>query len=289
MKEDAPFLWTIFCFAFVVGTYFWCRHKRQYNRILSFAVSALVAVVVVSCLSLVHVIFVLIPEMRAGPNYPSGWLRSEDPAIVRIIQLRAQPFFDQRFGDERVVGVRFRGTEVEDSDLLLLGRFTFLESVSLGDTKIGDPGLWNLRQCKSLKSLGLAKARVSDRGLASLTELHNLEDLELAQTNVTDEGVKALAEIPTLRRLGLDGTQITSAGVATLAKLRKLEALSLNHTMVSDASIEDLQRMPSLREVSVLGCPITDAGAERLISAMPNCKVLRGKKTAVPNTMETER
>lgn len=277
MKEDSPFLWTIYClgFAIVVGSYFLCRHKRRHDRIHSFTVSAIAAVVVGFCLFLVHFIFVVFPEIQAGPHYPGGWLQSDDPAIMRIVELRAQPFFDQRFGDERVVDVRFRATDVADTDLSLLGRFTFLESLNLYATKIGDPGLSNLRQCKSLKSLNLAKTPVSDRGLASLTELRNLEDLELAETNVTDEGVKSLAEIPTLRRLGLDGTQITSGGVAMLANLRRLESLSLNYTMVSDASIEHLQRMPSLRKVSVLGCPITDAGAGRLRRTMPNCKVVR--------------
>ena len=77
-------------------------------------------------------------------------------------------------------------------------------------------------------------------------------------TAVTDKGIAHLASLAQLTDLRLDSVTLTDAGVRPLESLGRLKVLNLYHTLV------------------------TDKGFEQLKAALPGCKIIWDRESALP-------
>jgi hypothetical protein len=181
-----------------------------------------------------------------------------------------------------------RNKQLNDADLLALGRFPFLHQLQLGSDQVTDLGLEALKPFTMLRLLDLTGARITDSGLKAFRGFTDLKSLHLSGTSVTDAGLTELRELPQLqwlflngtnvtdaglphiralaglKHLGLGGTRVTDPGLLALKELRSLMNLDLHNTQVSDAGVAALKEFKSLRYLDLARCHITDAGLEHL-------------------------
>ncbi|HMD54167.1 MAG TPA: leucine-rich repeat domain-containing protein [Phycisphaerae bacterium] len=90
--------------------------------------------------------------------------------------------------------------------------------LELVETNITDSGLKELAKFTSLQSLDIEDTQVTDAGLKELEGLTQLEDLYISFNQVTDAGLKELKGFKQLRLLFIVKTQVTDAGISDLQK-----------------------------------------------------------------------
>lgn len=165
-----------------------------------------------------------------------------------------------------LVSLDFRGTDIDDTDLLNLPQLDHLETLYLRGRNISDVGLASLTGMKQLKNLWLTDTKISDEGLKSIKNFAQLESLVLSGCEaVTDRGLAHLSELKSLGDLWLNGTQVTDAGLPHLSELIQLEMLVLpaNKT-ITDAGLVHLKTLTHIRDLWVNGAAISDAGLAHL-------------------------
>ncbi len=199
------------------------------------------------------------------------------------------------------------GTSVTDAGLVHVQKLTTLLDVRLGNTRITDAGLERIKRSSKLAQLSVLKTRVTDRGIQHLLGLTNLVFLDLNATQVSDAGLEQLINLHELQSLSLSGSRVTDAGIdhlKGLPKLTKLEwadmrlteevlkrlqglpnlmHLFANEPPMTDEGLELLKALSNLTELSVYKSAITPDWAEKLRTALPNCKLVLKVKGADGN------
>ena len=94
---------------------------------------------------------------------------------------------------------------------------------------------------------------------------------------------EALASLHNLRRITLDYTTVNDAGLAVLHSLPGLQEISLDATDVSDKSVETLKAMGGLKSLNLYHTLVTEKGMHELAAALPACKIIFDRDSALPN------
>ncbi len=131
-----------------------------------------------------------------------------------------------------------------------LHQLTYLQSLKLNGTTIGDAALAVLAQVQALRTLDVSETEVTDQGVAHLAALRDLEDLSLRGTRITDTGLRIVCTLPRLRNLDISATQVTDEGIEVLAKCAHLHSLNIGATNM------------------------TMSGANRLRELLPRCEIV---------------
>ncbi len=166
--------------------------------------------------------------------------------------------------------IRVESREIYDGDLAVLGRFTGLQVLDLGEAEgITDSGLRQLGTFKQLKRLTLAGDRLSGLGFRHLLGLPKLTDLKLYSAgNLTDKGIAAIADIPHLNGLTLWWAKsLTDDQLAVLARQTALERLKLwGAKRVTDEGLRHVASLAHLKSFSLSAGRVTPKGVACLVS-----------------------
>jgi hypothetical protein len=143
----------------------------------------------------------------------------------------------------------------------------------------------------------LALGEVNPAALAKLPRMPRLESLIIESGVVTDEALQCILGMPQLQRLTLPSALLKSRGMATIGSRTKLTSLnlnrssladqdfvhlmklplqnlSLNQTNTSDAAIPLISQLKALKELNIEYTNITEDGVQRLLRALPQCKIV---------------
>lgn len=165
------------------------------------------------------------------------WVVFEDSKVTDqdLAQLAGQPF-------ENLDELDIDGTQITDSGLLHVKRFSKLRGLHANNTKITDAGLVHLSGMPSLMILSIENTQVSGKGLACLADLPELRLLDLNKTPITDSDLSYLKGVKNLKHLWLENTRITDAGVVHLLQLKQLDKLKISGTQISEDGILQLKK-----------------------------------------------
>jgi hypothetical protein len=163
---------------------------------------------------------------------------------------------------DRVVSVCFRGSEINDADLVHLEPLPNIEVMNLAYTRVTDAGLVHLEGLTNLQRLSLHHTHIT--GLEHLKGLTKLSDLSLDNTQVTDSGLQHLTVLTSLKTLYLNNTQITDAGLVHLKGLTNLQSLNLHHTHKTSTGLEHLKGLTNLNRLTLDNTQVTDSGLQHL-------------------------
>eukprot|EP00526_Cylindrotheca_closterium_P006869 CAMPEP_0113605442 /NCGR_PEP_ID=MMETSP0017_2-20120614/2331_1 /TAXON_ID=2856 /ORGANISM="Cylindrotheca closterium" /LENGTH=743 /DNA_ID=CAMNT_0000513935 /DNA_START=1382 /DNA_END=3613 /DNA_ORIENTATION=+ /assembly_acc=CAM_ASM_000147 len=167
---------------------------------------------------------------------------------------------------------------VSNTGLRHLGQLTALESLNLDSRDIGDEGLYHLRHLKNLKALDIFSGRITDSGCSMISKIKSLESLELCGGLISDLGCAMLASLENLTSLNLSqNDSITDRGAAALSALSNLRALNLSNTRVTSSAFGHFESLTNLQSLALYGCDgLEDYGSiDRLQSQLPTLKCMR--------------
>ena len=138
--------------------------------------------------------------------------------------IRARGWSAQRLAENTAaVEVRFSlkpSAFVEDDLRLLDGLERCLVWLDLARTNISDSALARLGRFTELRRIHLERTRITDAGLAHLIGLASLEYVDIYDTTVSDDGIEHLAQLPSLRKVYVWRTDISAAGIERLRAVR---------------------------------------------------------------------
>ncbi|MCC6575311.1 MAG: hypothetical protein IT462_16165 [Planctomycetes bacterium] len=145
-----------------------------------------------------------------------------------------------------------------------VGRFTSLESLTLGATAVTVEGLAALAGLQKLKALGIGGDGLDDAGCAEIAKLSALETLIIGQGKITDEGGKHLAKLKNLKKLR---AMFFPLGDGTLEAFKghdKLVTLLTSGAKFTAAGLSHLKTMTALEEVDLRSCQLGAEGCKAL-------------------------
>lgn len=167
---------------------------------------------------------------------------------------------------------------VSDSGLRHLAQLTSLETLNLDSRDIGDEGLHHLRHLKNLKALDIFSGRITDSGCFMISKIKSLESLELCGGMISDLGCAMLASLENLTSLNLSQNEsITDRGAAALSALSNLRTLNLSNTRVTSAAFDHFEKFTKLQSLALYGCDgVEDYGSiNQLQGQLPTLKCMR--------------
>jgi Leucine-rich repeat (LRR) protein len=101
--------------------------------------------------------------------------------------------------------------------MIQLQYFRGLQSLILGDNKIGDVGIKIITDClTSVRKLQLNTNKFTSKALSNLGNLKELRVLDIRNNNLGDECLKYSAALPNLQELSVSKNGITDAGLPFL-------------------------------------------------------------------------
>ncbi len=166
-----------------------------------------------------------------------------------------------------VIGINLNGTEVTDTDLKNVNRFTKLQKLQLRETQITDAGLKELRDLRTLFLLDLSATKITDAGLKELKALKSLAFLDLRNTQVSDAGLKDVKQIRALRKIAIGCTRDHRCR-AVGAKALHAHDDHLSRSMFwlwsqgESAWVQTLEMSRSALDVPPAACPCFDHGSQ---------------------------
>jgi Leucine-rich repeat (LRR) protein len=201
---------------------------------------------------------------QVATNPEKLWSSEAKDADIRLLR-----------NSSRLMDLNVSHCGLSNDAMAYIGGLTLLESLDIGETRIGDVGLEHLERLTHLRHLSLRGLyRVTDQGLHHLRPLTHLETLDLSMCQeITDAGLESLRPLTHLRQLDLGFCKTTDAGVAHLEKLSALQWLDLAENKITDASVERLAKLTNLRSLSVSLTQVTEHGVKRLQQSLPNCRI----------------
>lgn len=126
-------------------------------------------------------------------------------------------------------------SRLADSDLAALAKFTSLESLELGGTRVSGEGFAGVAMPATLQRLYLSGCPLTAAGLKAVASAApNLNLLALSKTPVEDSWLEPVSKLR-LTTLSLDGTRLTDAGLESVGSLRWLTSLDLRDTKITPA------------------------------------------------------
>jgi serine/threonine protein kinase len=174
-----------------------------------------------------------------------------------------------------ITAVHIRGpAELEGTDFRRLAKLTYLESLTLSETRFTESELAAFSKLESLQRLELAETRLTDAGLEVLKTFPELRVLDLSQTRITGAGLQHLSSLAKLTELRLEGTKISDKDLRSLQPMTQLVELNLARTNVQGQGLNALRSLKNLLRLDLSGLPMRDR-ALRHVSVLENLEVLR--------------
>ncbi len=171
-------------------------------------------------------------------------------------------------------------SEVTDSGLAV--SLPALTELDLTGADIGDAGVREIAKLTALRRLRLGYGRFTAAGLAPLSALVNLTHLDLTRTRAGDASTATIASLTRLESLRMDYTPLTEKGLAALQSLKSLRELTLDSATLTDNAAEPLSAFRDLKLLNVYHTLITDAGYKKLKAALPGCRIVYERESALP-------
>jgi internalin A len=178
----------------------------------------------------------------------------------------------QRDTSGNVVAVNFRGTWVNDVEMIDVARLPKLERLDLSHTRITDEGMLHLKPAIHIRELNLYYAEwITDQGLTAIKDWKMLKRLNLRGTRIANGTLEILSHMPRLEALDVSNTQITDNGMDLLITLTGLKELALGRSRVGEADLGFLRMLPSLTYLDLSGArPVPpDMGGPRRAPSVP--------------------
>ena len=172
-----------------------------------------------------------------------------------------------------MVALNFRGTWIDDVEMVDVARFPNLERLDLSHTRISDEGMLHLKPATQIRELNLYYAeRITDQGMTAIKNWKMLKRLNLRGTRIANGTLEIVSHMPQLEALDIANTQVTDNGMDLLITLTNLKELALGRSRVArigpglpaHAALADVSRSRAAR---VRCRPIW---AERAV-ALPPC------------------
>jgi hypothetical protein len=133
-----------------------------------------------------------------------------------------------------------------------------LRELYLGNTGTSDDALKTIMPCRKLKSLHLVAQPISDDALANLSKMPALEELELNQLDkLGSPGFAHLADCRTLKQIYVAGITLLSGMVENLGHCKSLEVITLPGSVLKDGDIAPLSALSKLRSLDLEGSGVT--------------------------------
>jgi len=206
-----------------------------------------------------------------------GSMRNEDMEW-RIFLPDRQKVADQVMEDiqtlESLRSISLR--PMNDMDSIFENRLAKLKKLEritvLKGSDLSDSGIASLKNLENLKSLSVQETRIGDPSLEALGTMKNLETLYLSGHYFSDEGVKHLGNLENLDLLCIDGPQ------QQRGKRSLIPIYNLFKNQTSDVSDDGLAELLNLKKLTKLSCCRTRASEDivaKFKTAIPGCTVHR--------------
>lgn len=178
----------------------------------------------------------------------------------------------QRDAAGDIVALNFRGTWIDDVELVDVARLPELERLDLSHTRISDEGMLHLKSATGIRELNLYYAeQITDQGMTAIKNWKMLKRLNLRGTRIANGTLEIVSHMTQLEALDVANTQITDNGMDLLINLTHLKELALGRSRVGEADLGFLRMLPSLTFLDLSGArPVPpDMGGKRRATAVP--------------------
>jgi len=160
----------------------------------------------------------------------------------------------QRDATGNVVGLNFRGTWIDDVEMVDVARFPQLKHLDLSHTRITDEGMLHLKAAAGIEDLNLYYAEwITDQGLTAIKNWKMLKRLDLRGTRIANGTLEIVSHMPQLEALDIGNTQVTDNGMELLITLTNLRELTLGRSRVGDGDLGFVRMLPSLTYLDLSG------------------------------------
>lgn len=161
--------------------------------------------------------------------------------------------------------------EISNKDIILICSYlrdnSFITTLSLSNSNIGDEGAKVLGLNTKLKSLDLRFNNISSTGAKAISLIPTLYKLDLGFNNIGIEGVKALTLNTTLKDLDISGNNIGNEGAKVLSSSSTLRILNIRCNNIRVKGAKSLALNTSLVSLDASGNDIGIEGVEALVSS----------------------
>ncbi|WP_232223216.1 F-box protein [Candidatus Odyssella acanthamoebae] len=158
----------------------------------------------------------------------------------------------------RSLSLSFKLWEIED--LGSLSFLTRLTELKVDSNEIGPAGAKPLANLTNLVSLSLWNSRIGNPGVEEFIPLTNLTTLILAGNKVGPAGTKPIAKLTNLTSLNLWNNRILSVGLEELTVLTNLKSLTVGINHIGNAGMKPLARITSLTFLDISDNGISEVG-----------------------------
>jgi internalin A len=160
----------------------------------------------------------------------------------------------QRDAAGNVVALNFRGTWIDDVEMVDVARFAHLERLDLSHTRITDEGMLHLKSATGIRELNLYYAeQITDQGMTAIKNWKMLKRLNLRGTRIANGTLEIVGHMPQLEALDVANTQITDNGMDLLITLTHLQELALGRSRVGEGDLAFLRMLPTLTYLDLSG------------------------------------
>lgn len=144
------------------------------------------------------------------------------------------------------------GTNIVDSDLIILQNVRGIRGVRMADVWLTGVGLQFLQDPSAIRELSLPRCPLSEDAVHSLARFSHIEVLDLSETPVTTNTLAGLLpKLPLLREVYLTGCHVDEGVIPAFEDLANLEIVTLDGTCISEQAIDALiKRNPDLSVVA---------------------------------------
>lgn len=196
-------------------------------------------------------------QVRGLAVHPSYALRADwinEDRCADLSPLAKLPF-------DSVRELRLDRCQFDDYQLKHILHFSYLQTLSLGESSVSEFGLFLIRGFTNLMTLILSKTATNDLGLSYLSGLQ-VRNLYLKKTDVTDAGLSTLRTMNPLLNISLP-PKISGEGLEMLAGLA-VEDLDLSGCLyLRNEELSCLAQLPRLSSLC-LPAQIDDSGLDQL-------------------------
>jgi hypothetical protein len=181
---------------------------------------------------------------------------------------------------EDVVDVKlYFQAKADDSLMIYVSQFPYLETLVVDSSKLTDAGLVHVRNLRYLRNLVISSRNVTGRGVANLAGLTRLVALCLETTSVDDAGLAPIENLTGLTLLSLANSRVTDDAIVRIGRLKALNSLVLDGNRITDAGLMHLiplsAGMTHGLEVSVNDTKVTPEGIAAIKVKCPLTSIVR--------------
>jgi internalin A len=139
-----------------------------------------------------------------------------------------------------------------------------LETLRLGENRLGPEGLSAFSSLKAIHELDLSGNGIANEGLETFGYLPALSTLKLAGNRIQAKGLRVIGRLAGIKVLDLSSNEFGAEGARAIANLRALSSLNLARNQIGGAGVEALSGLSSLTALGLADCLVGSKGANYL-------------------------